>query len=1416
MEPGIAQYRNRGMYQDPSISKSSDEFAFRNMNIRITAVDDNTQFSVTNEKETKDITVVKKKTYIPNKISLVYVSGYDWKAVSELPVEEDIEIMWETEDQGSPFYFTIEQGCSESTNEDCGHSSDPAPSSVTLEYSYCYEQVFYFNGEDIPETDVTIPYQIAGEYIGKCIVDKYLVIFTKEDGNDRIYRCTIDNGNLVANLLTCGEYNFSDPIEAVGSYERDDIIKVYWVDGVNPNRVINIMAETQPDNFDFLPEVSNFPSVQVGKQYGGNGKFPAGVIQYFVSYYNKLGQETKIVAATDLQYISFKDRGGKADEIINMSFTLELTNLDTRFDYVRVYSAKRSSIDGPIQAQIVGDYKIDSTSIKVTDNNIAQSVIDSSLLYYIGGDTFIASTIEDKDGVLFFGDIQVDRNKKDFENTITNYFLQIIDIKYVPIESVDRTYKNNEWYKVAVQLQYNTGEWSEPIFVKNVLIEDMPPIYGWQETYVSTIYINTKPSSVSELNEIFEENNIVNYRLLIAETSESTRNIVAQGVINPTVFNIYERYKNGPFSISSWISRPRGGRAFNRHMESVNVDICNAPTDGYKKYADGRAEIQFSLQRPDDNGIRTPISISESLISNDIDEKKNYFYVDESILSFNSPEITYNDYINNGSNLKFRIVGVINVDKFYSDNKINVDNVEANKYSYIGNRIVDINNTTQLISDYLYHIDNEGKVYSLQIYPWQKSGSLIYVINDSDETLENKYILNSKIFSNYISSDKNYYFKNTNYFKYTNNIQYSIFDDNELIRLSNGKSYYGKYDTVIAYETNNRVNYYDSTYLDKQYRGYTNNPVRIKYNTGKHAIIDTNKMVLPAIVANDIYLYTPIDGQNSQFLSSEERWLLNSIYGSLIPSAYVYDWYDPNGAKYTESSYISNVITDDSVYTLDQGGNRQEAQLRNINTSSYLFIGELYRGLDVDELYGDSIANIKWIPISNIFSVDSSIDKTNGDTYYKNWECLRTYPTTEEDENSVVDIVSFMVETHINLDGRCDINKGYTNQLNARPTNFGLMNDVYSQQNNIFQYNILDDVFDHRTFPQQFTWSRSKSDVQNIDPWTSVTLSSIKNVDGSYGPINAIEKLNDTLIGFQDRAIFVINFNNRTQISTEQGLPVELANSGKVDGITYITKNYGCKNKYSIVNAKSGIYFIDDENRAFLCVGKDGIKDISSSSGMSVWFKNAGKYSTLWNGGSLVDTSFVVQYDSNTNDIYIMSADHSEGCIVYNEALQSFTSFFSNYKYPLMYCFGGKTYGFNSSNNTVEELFGGTSYVDDYSIQYRVNPEPFTEKTFTNIDYLADVFEPNTKVDNENVLSDDLPFSQVDAWNEYQKGSEPILQNSWDNYDSSVKFRMRRVNIPRCGTYKLDRMKNPWIHLKLSGNTTKKMEFHSIIVKYFK
>ena len=110
------------------------------------------------------------------------------------------------------------------------------------------------------------------------------------------------------------------------------------------------------------------------------------------------------------------------------------------------------------------------------------------------------------------------------------------------------------------------------------------------------------------------------------------------------------------------------------------------------------------------------------------------------------------------------------------------------------------------------------------------------------------------------------------------------------------------------------------------------------------------------------------------------------------------------------------------------------------------------------------------------------------------------------------------------------------------------------------------------------------------------------------------------------------------------------------------------------------------------------------------------------------------------------------------------------------------------------------------------------DKIFNNIEFTSDSWNNNTLINST--------FDTLDAWNEYQEGHLSLVNIHNKPSALKKKFRMWRANIPRnntnkCGdnthNYKRDRMRNPWLYLKLSMNTpnTNKTVLHDIIVDYF-
>ena len=83
------------------------------------------------------------------------------------------------------------------------------------------------------------------------------------------------------------------------------------------------------------------------------------------------------------------------------------------------------------------------------------------------------------------------------------------------------------------------------------------------------------------------------------------------------------------------------------------------------------------------------------------------------------------------------------------------------------------------------------------------------------------------------------------------------------------------------------------------------------------------------------------------------------------------------------------------------------------------------------------------------------------------------------------------------------------------PTNFNRLNTVYSQHDNFFTYQLLNDYFyESQQFNTQITWGSEKLPSDLVDIWTDVTLAAVHNMDGDKGPITALRTWNNEIYCF--------------------------------------------------------------------------------------------------------------------------------------------------------------------------------------------------------------------------------------------------------------------------------------------------------------
>lgn len=1599
-------WKTKGMNRDMSVSAFNPEFAFENVNLRLSTNEGNTTMSWVNEKGTKKM--------------LLHIDVSTW-----FPEEG--------------FHFTI-----------------------------------------------------LGTPVGTAVLNHKLVIFsTDNDVNSYIYvleKPKNKSYNLEGKLLYWGNLGFNTeyPLETLVSYESENIQKVYWTDGLNQPRMINIAGNIQTGNdnqFDFIPKLQLKESIQVTKLLG-SGEFSPGVIQYAFTYYNKYGQESNIFYTTPLYYISYNDRGASPEGKVSNSFEIKIANADKNFDYIRVYSIHRTSINATPEVRKVIDlvpstvssrraytsYEIDLPADKMTmwkwktgaektldqytpsdsgsnskswifstneymsinfgrgyltwlllantsfiitvtngnkasmklingmsmtgvtsesmatyiDNGLSGDTVDPTELLYKGGEEVIFGTMDQKDNTLFLGNIKLKRSSID--DTIRNYFkekdinFEVNDYKslnspeakgYYPYTNqlksnsyLFKTFKYLEWYRFGIQAQHYTGKWSEPIWINDAQNTAHIDTTFYEEGSIKlpTAYFTLNDTTI--INKLLDDG-YIRIRPVVVYPTINDREVICQGILCPTVYNVSDRYSNAPFVQSSWFVRPNVpfdvGNSLSTDHQYTNGRIgdwrpLSNPTIEKEVDLYSRAGILYngpSTQEERDNDIKNNIDVvnkgvrlefrhNKPIPSNEqrnaeiqciynppespfINNKTNdnnvtalnwvndngeNYYIDQSILTFHSPDIEFDTATRSldTSNLQLRIVGMVPMTSFVGDIDIQtstpVNNFKGsdetprgfykepigveNSFSYTENNgklcfVEDSHFGYRSLSAGVFWLDeitglksNNSKKAStgFVVYPWHRNGSL-----NNTKFAKDGYksaMLDKKKLSNMRYSYKPYYFSATKIWNaYENgNITktgisgVSIFDSDEisLVKLPAPKNsdlselnYYGNVDKLLTItRVGDKKDGYPiittgaATILDNEneladdstsiHRTFSHNvwkklfspftdqiegvdPVRIKYKSTPHAVLALNyttggaQRILPTIRDG----VSAINGSSTTNKSQHFFWSkeTNSVSQDVIDSP------------------LGPVL---DVPTFQYG---------------WLWLGELYNP-NVQNRFGgqteESFENNVWLPCGDPISlVDTNngvkssvtIRWKEGDTYFQRYDHIKTYPFTLEDQNAVTDIISFMCETHVNLDGRYDRNRGQLSNFAITPANFNLINDVYTQQDNFFNYRILDeDTYKSTLFPNTVTWTKTKENGADVDLWTNITMANTLEMDGDKGKISKICRFNNQLLSFQDRGIAQILYNENTQISTTEGVPIEIANSQKVQGKRYLSDTIGCSNKWSMTQTPSGIYFMDsNEKSIYLFNGQ--LNNLSTAGGFNSWAKqNIPSVDTLWSPDKF--DSFVTYYDKLNQDVLFINKNTA---LAYSEKFNCFTSFYDYGMIPYFEYLDDIGIWIKDNNLWQHQAGEYCNFFNEnkpFSMTLIGNQEPLMDKTFTNLEFRACVENEGIYDKSTDKFTPTLPFDTLEVWNEYQHGILSFhnrvkgegFTHGKDSGILSRKFRMWRCDIPRDNAtvdteaeasigikrFKarpLDRIRNPWIYIKLTKNAASdnpslnKIEIHDIMATYF-
>ena len=1229
----------------------------------------------------------------------------------------------------------------------------------------------------------------------------------------------------------------------------------------------------------------------------------------------QLGSSPIDVDTNEPFYITDRSTGITYTIPANKSAKMLWTSITNGQKVEKQYQLAIADDDNPL-GQLSGESIIGKKTISGTvvyDTGTTGTTVDPSELLYLGGTELIAGTLSHKDGTLFLGNISteksfiedIDKDEVEARSTL-EYILESVtdnsdDSSYLDIQwntnsnllrsNKDITFfQKGEVYRFGVQFLSKRGIWSEIVYLgdKENPLRVVPNTYNdgvsQRPIMKAKVYI---PEGITK--------EYVAARLVCVYPTIYDRNVLCQGIVCPTVYNLGDRDDNSPYVQSSWFARPsysRYNKFGNAYIPSKSVSPLlqrGAPLEYRmvsKSFRDSHKYKDAVIGLPDSEYFNSEIFgvvntpkitdyAGETPTREDIvKDFKNAFGVDKRIVTLHSPELdnSFNDDIQNISlsGIKFRVVGFAPVKTTLSDIDVSYTNPFVPNYSGIyNNNIESPSSSNNHISGYslvnypmwidgialgtneTYPSDKDGNRggASYPVYPWHRNGSLSNQ-GKTDSSENRKSLLKTKVMSSlriclpsvYLSEEYNMVISNVELWSDTDTSNtIKVLNTGSLWNTTVNAIYKGDVDKVLTCEGNGdydehkiRVQNwywnkspYNTVPLDLQYpkeNNYTytkidkigelgnyidarnvfsSDPIPIQYRSTGHAVFAFGKVkegdyagryeILPNISNGDY------DNETVEYSFYED--------GAYLPLA----WLSKDEADTYTGIYQKELKTTSPV--LDFGQQYTQIDDTNDDAAYYFVVGELYRDSVTNRFGGTSEqakANNTWCPCGDIVYFTNSGTVTlygnQGDTFLGRYDHLKTYPLADDNVNRIVDIVSFCCETRINVDGRYDRNRGNKNNLAVSPTNFNLFNKVYSQKNTFFNYAYLrEDDTSVTRFPNQIMWSKTKTLGEDVDSWTNINAANVMDLDGDKGELQALRRFNNDIYAFQDTGISKVIFNPRVQINASDGVPIEIANSGKVDGKVYLTDKYGCQNKWSITETPSGLYFVDDLNQGILAFNGQNIVDLTYTKNMYSWI-NSNVSLVSWNPKDY--GAIRTFYDRSNSDIYFTTSTDS---LAFSERLGAFSSFYDYGKVEWMFNVKGNTY--QIKGNQIWKLHGGEDYGTffgvknkEYSLTVIANPEFQLDKIFDTVEFRTNGIEHFT-----NWEADSYPFNSLVTTNEYQTAISTTSS-------LKKKFRTWRWQVGRnnpFGRFKRDRIRNPWAKITMSGNSDKEMRLYDIVVTYY-
>lgn len=1208
--------------------------------------------------------------------------------------------------------------------------------------------------------------------VGYTNVRETLVLFLTNNVLSAIATATVTQGTFSNMQIVYWDYNSQDgsrlnfsttnPISAIGRYESAILQKVYWVDGVNVFRFINIADPTiwnfPVNRFNILP-VFNL-TAPVFTEFI-TGSLQSGKIQYAYQVYQRYGGESLFSTCSPL--ISLTTTGNAngttqnffGDPIntntgkgIALNITLPSGN---NFTSIRVVSILYTQLNAPPTINIVAEQSIAPNTSNVNIFDFGSTYLGSytfEQFSVISTYLFSAKVLETKNNYLFAGNI----TEIDWDVTFDAraYRFAGSENGNVTLHGVSQLYNNQGGYDLVSYVTYN----------------GTPGYYITAGASFKGIPIPV-PSDHDAINPYNNTANDANSSALFRYTKDSTQ----LGGNGPNVSFSFTN-STSKFTLDQTVN---GGILSNPYTDYSNP-VIETTLVGYQRDEIYRFGIIFLNAIGQSStvkwiaDVRFPTIYDSNFISPNITGSVGSTYLG----SGKSATL-----INGITAFPLGINFIINTTGLYAQGAVSYQIVRVKRTSI--DRTIMAQGITLPLN---YNTSFSPARYTLQPfigytssgttqpYPATTNPDFNKLEFDSPEVTINKDLI-------YVNGDR------LDIVGVLNNGVLWDTQNNEAVSISkplaNVNSYVSlflkyvyKYFSLTPVST--LANYYNSTFPNTKTQISENGTYMIPHT------IDASYFALGG-VSNGTNLtpfsnytfYNVVDNtsQNggpthyAQASGSTKAVIVTTIPivsgdNGVSTGVSITGLLDPVEFLTVNSWTLLGTPNNWGINNQTYGGpvpNLLLCNYRRMNGTSGISATSQYSG----NTYNSRQNNV-YIACSPVYSITDNtlITVYGGDTYIGMFDYQRTFVESKagtpviQSQQWDVTSVYFPVETTINLDYRIDqsmskiannpnsilINESsglYTfNQTISGSVysydlteSYGLYtyNSVYSQENTTISYfppnqNVINVS---QTFDTRILASSKKINGELYDNWVNFNINNFIDVDSTYGSLNNMIQFNDLLLFWQDKAFGNLSVNPRSIISDNNPGQIVLGTGGVLDRFDYISTLIGNPGGTAPIHGQNGVYWLDTLGKTlYLFHGQDSY----FSRGTPLPFSKLKGLSAFLNDNVTNGTIWLGTYDYKYNEVIfsittpVNGVNYSNYTFGYNELSNCFSSFYS-YQPSLYINTYSKDY-FTTSNNIAglslwlhnygnRANFYGTVY-SSY-VTFAVNDNYASTKVFDNLMY---------------------------------------------------------------------------------------------------